>query len=432
MEFVFLFFLIVLNGLFAMAEIAIVSARKSKLQHMANNGDKKAEKALELANNPNRFLSTVQIGITFVGVFAGAFGSELFALPLSGMIGKVPIIGMYSEVISLFLVVSGITYLSLVIGELVPKRIALTNPEYIAAFVALPTHALSSVSKPLVDILSTTTDWILRMFGIKTTTEMPISEEEVKLLIKEGARAGIFNLAEKDIVERTFRLADQRVVTLMTPRTDISWLDVDSNVDQLRRKLANTSFSYLPVSHKKLDTVIGVVRTKELLKHFLEAETFDVRKLMHKPIFLPESMNALKVLELFKKSGIHVALVVDEYGSITGILSITDILEALVGDIPTIDEAEDQTIIKRNDGSWLVDGLISIYEFKDHFKVQKLPDEESDQFHTIGGFVMHGLGRIPVAGDSLDLENVHIEVIDMDGNRVDKLLIKAVKTELKK
>lgn len=426
MDLLIILLLIIVNGMFAMAEIAIVSSRKSKLQHMADHGDTKAKKALELAKNPNRFLSTVQIGITFVGIFAGAFGAETLAQPLAGYITQVPMMNLYSEAISIFLVVTFITYLSLIIGELVPKRIALTNPEKIAALVSFPTQVLSTVSKPIVDVLSVSTDWTLRLLGVKAAIEMPVTEEEVRMLIREGARVGIFNLAERDIVERTFRLADQRVVTLMTPRNDMFWLDVDGSTEQLRKKLAKSSFSYLPVSHKKLDTVVGVVRTKELLRRYLETGSFDVRSLMHKPIFLPESMNALKVLELFKKTGIHVAIVVDEYGHISGLISITDILEAIVGDIPTLDEAEDQAITERKDGSFLVDGLTPIDEFKEHFNIQKIPDEKSGQFQTIGGFVMHRLGRIPVTGDAFDTDTLHFEVVDMDGNRVDKLIVKQI------
>lgn len=424
MDMLIILLLIVLNGLFAMAEIAIVSSRKIKLQHMANNGDTNAKKALDLAKNPNRFLSTVQIGITFVGIFAGAFGAKTLAQPLAGFIGQMPFIAAFNEAIAIVLVVTLITYLSLVIGELVPKRIALTNPEKIAAMISYPIQAISTVSKPFVDVLSVSTDWILRVLGVKTVVEMPVTEEEVKMLIREGARVGIFNLAERDIVERTFRLADQRVVTLMTPRNDMFWIDVDGSIDQLRKKLAKSSFSYLPVSHKKLDTVVGVVRTKELLRRYLETGSFDVRSLMHKPIFLPESMNALKVLELFKKTGIHVAIVVDEYGHISGIISITDILESIVGDIPTLDEVEDLAITKRNDGSFLVDGLTPIDEFKEYFKVLKIPEERSGQFQTIGGFVMHRLGRVPVAGDACETDSLHVEVVDMDGNRVDKLMVK--------
>lgn len=424
MEILVILILIILNGAFAMAEIAIVSARKSKLQQMVDQGDIRAKKALELASNPNRFLSTVQIGITFIGIFAGAFSSTSIAQPLAAYIAKTPVLGQYSETIALFIVVSVITYLSLVIGELVPKRIALTNPEKIAAMVSLPTHTLSAISKPLVDILSVSTDWILRLFGVRTVAEMPVSEEEVKMLIREGARVGIFNLAERDIVERTFRLADQKVNMLMTSRNEIFWLNLENTAEETRTKLAHSSYSYLPVCHGKLDKVVGVVRTKELLTHFMETDSLDVKQLMHKPIFLPESMNALKVLEIFKKSGIHVALVIDEYGNISGLISITDILEALVGDIPTIDEAEDEVFVQRDNGSWLVNGLATIDEFKEKFHIQKIPDEKSGQFHTIGGFVMHKLGRIPAAGDVLSLGQTKIEVVDMDGHRVDKIIVK--------
>ncbi len=424
MEMVVIFMLILVNGLFAMAEIAIVSARKSKLQQLANQGDVRAKKALELANNPNRLLSTVQIGITFVGIFAGAFGAETLSEPVSRFIGQLPMGGYYSDTLALFIVVSVITYLSLVVGELVPKRIALTNPEKFASLVSLPIQVVSTISRPLVDVLSNSTEWVLRVLGVKAPAELPISEEEVKLLIREGARVGIFNLAERDIVERTFRLADQKVNMLMTSRNEVVWLNLDRSESDIRKKLARSTYSYLPVCRGKLDKVVGVIRTKELLTHFLETDTFNVMKLMHKAVFLPESTNALSVLELFKKSGIHVALVVDEYGNITGLISITDILEALVGDIPTIDETEDQAIIERKDGSWLVDGLTPIDELKDHFKLRKVPDEKTGQFQTIGGFVMHKLGRIPITGDALDLDTFHIEVVDMDGNRVDKLIVR--------
>lgn len=424
MDMLVILLLIILNGLFAMAEIAIVSSRKSKLQYMADQGDMKAKKALELAKNPNRFLSTVQIGITFVGIFAGAFGAETLTGAVSGLIGKFGFVGQYIDTLALFIVVSVITYLSLVIGELVPKRIALTNPEKFASLVSLPIQTISAISRPIVDVLSISTEWVLHVFGVKAPAELPISEEEVKLLIREGARVGIFNFAERDIVERTFRLADQKVNMLMTSRNEVVWLNLDRSESDLRKKLARSTYSYLPVCKGKLDNVVGVIRTKELLTHFLEADAFDVTKLMHKAVFLPESTNALSVLELFKKSGIHVAMVVDEYGNITGLISITDILEALVGDIPTIDEEEDRAIIERKDGSWLVDGLTPIDELKDHFKLRKVPDEKTGQFQTVGGFVMHRLGRIPVAGDAVDLDMLRVEVVDMDGNRVDKLIVR--------
>lgn len=426
MELVIILLLIIFNGIFAMTEIAIVSSRKSKLKQLAEKGDTNAQKALELAGNPNRFLSTVQIGITFVGVFAGAFGGDRLADPISHIISNVPFIGQYSDLIGLLLVVSVITYLSLVIGELVPKRIALSNPEKIASLMAKSMHWLSLVSAPLINVLSKSTDWILKIFGVRETAEIPISEEEVKMLIREGARIGVFNLAERDIVERTFRLSDMKVNMLMTPRKEIRWLDATGGSKNIRKAISQSSFSYYPVCNKELDKVIGVVRTKELLTHYFIEETLDLKKLMHKPIFVPESMNALKVLELFKKSGIHMAIAVDEYGNIEGLLSITDILEAIIGDIPTIDEYEESTITKRKDGSWLVDGLVSIDDFKEYFRIKKIPKEESGIFQTVGGFVMHQIGGIPKAGNSFEISGFRIEVVDMDGNRVDKILVKKI------
>lgn len=427
MEIVIVLLLIVVNGIFAMAEIAIVSARKSKLQQQANEGSKRAQAALELAQSPNRFLSTIQIGITFVGIFAGAFGGETIARTLSNELKNIPAIAQYSKGIALFLVVALITYLSLIIGELVPKRLALNSPETIAKIVARPMNILSSLASPLVNLLTVSTDWVLRLLQMKPSTEPRVSEEEIKLLIREGAKSGVLNITEQDIVERTFRLGDKKVNTLMTSRKEIVWLDVDSPFKILRSKIAKHPHSHFPVCRDNLDKVLGVIRTEDLLTNFLVEEKIDVKKSLHKPIFIPETMEALRVLELFKKSGIHMALVVDEYGSVLGLLSLSDILEEIVGDIPTVNELEEQDIIKRDDGSYLVDGLVPIDEFKDYFQIKKLPGEKTGTFHTIGGFVMTKLGRIPVSGDKIELETFRFEVMDMDGNRVDKILATSLK-----
>lgn len=431
MEVIIILLLIILNGIFAMAEIAIVSARKSRLKQLANQGNTNAQKTLDLANNPNQFLATVQIGITFIGIFAGAFGGKTIAKSVSGYISPLPLIGTYSENIALFLVVALITYLSLVIGELVPKRLALSSPESIATFMAQPMQTLSSFSFPLVKLLSISTDWILKIFKVKESPEVSITEEEVRMLIKEGARMGVFNLAERDIVERTFRLSDKKVTALMTPRKEIKWLDINTTAHKIRKAISRNSYSYYPVCRDNLDKVIGVIRTKEVLTHFLTEKKPDIQKYLRKPLFVPVSMDSLKVLELFKKSGIHVALVVDEYGAVEGLLSLTDILEAIVGDIPTIDELEDKTIVQREDGSWLVDGLVTLDEFKEKFRLRKLPNEITGQFHTIGGFVIYKLGSIPMTGDAFDLDTFRFEVVDMDGNRVDKVLVKQIKSEIK-
>jgi putative hemolysin len=423
MEMIIVLLLIILNGVFAMAEMSIVSARKSKLQQQANEGDKNAQAALDLAKSPNRFLSTVQIGITLVGIFAGAFGGATIAEELAKNFDSIPILAPYKDGLALAIVVSVITYLSLIIGELVPKRLALSNPEKIAKIVAKPMNVVSAISGPLVTLLSISTDLILRLLRIKDSTEPSISDEEVRILLREGAQAGVFEVAERDIVERTLKLADRKVNTLMTPRKAIVWLDIDSSFKTIRNKITKKPHSHFPVCRDNLDKVVGIIRTESLLEDFLADEKINLKKLLHKPLFIPESMDGLKVLELFKKSGIHMALVVDEYGGIQGLLSLTDILEAIVGDIPTLNELEEKEIIKRGDGTYLVDGLVTIEEFREYFQVKKLPGEKTGAFHTIGGFVMHKLGRIPITGDKFGLDTLRFEVIDMDGNRVDKLLV---------
>lgn len=423
MEFVIVLLLIVLNGFFALAEIAVISTRKAKLQKAANEGNKNAERALELRNNPNRFLSTVQIGITFIGIFTGAFGGEPMARVLSQELKQIPLAASYSDPIALFLVVSFITYLSLVIGELVPKRLALIRPEKMAQRVARPMAILSFLASPLVSLLTISSDLLLRLLRIKPSNEPVVSEEEVKMMIREGTTAGVFNRAEKDIVERTFQLDDKQIISFMTPRQEIIWLDINSPFKTLRASIINHSHSHFPVCQGSLDKVLGVVRTEDLLTSFLTEEKIDLKKSLHKPIFVPETMGALKVLELFKKTGIHMALVIDEYGSMLGLLSLDDILAEIVGNVPDVNELGEQEITKKKDGTFLVDGLIAIGDFKAYFHINKLPGERSGAFHTIGGFVMAQIGRIPKAGDTFDFDSLHFEVLDMDGNRVDKVLV---------
>lgn len=423
MEIIIILLLILLNGIFAMAEIAIVSARKSRLKQQANEGSKNAQAALDLAQSPGRFLSTVQIGITFVGIFAGAFGGETIAKSLSNEFKNLPFIAPYANGIAILLVVSLITYLSLIIGELVPKRIALNNPEAIAKFMAYPMNLLSSIALPVVSLLTISTDWVFRLLQIKPSSEPVVSDEEIKMLMGEGARVGIFNLAEKNIVERTLKLSDKKINSLMTSRKEIVWLELDSPFKTLRNKIAKHPHAHFPVCRDSLDKVVGVVRAEDILTNFLLEEKIQLQKFIHKPLFVPESMNALKVLELFRKTGIHMALVVDEYGNVQGLLSLSDILEAIVGDIPSFNELEDKEITKREDGTYLVDGLITTEEFKEYFHIKKLPDEHSGVFHTFGGFIMHKLGRIPASGDKLDWGDYRFEIVDMDGNRIDKILV---------
>lgn len=342
MEVIIILLLIVLNGIFAMAEIAIVSSRRLKLKQLAAEGDKNAAVALKLAQSPNRFLSTVQIGITFVGIFAGAFSADTIAKNLAKELKDIPVIGEHNQGVALFLVVVGITYLSLVIGELVPKRLALSSPEKIASLIARPMKIFSTIAWPLVTILTASADWLLDWFKIKSRNEPTVSEEEVKLLIREGARIGIFNIAEQDIVERTFKLSDKIVQALMTPRRAISWLDIDSPPEALRDKIAQHPHSHFPVCKGNLDNILGVVRSEDLLTHFLIEEKINLKKFLHKPLIIPEILDVFKLLELFKKSGIHAALATDSKDRIEGIITLSDVLEEIVGDIPTFEEIEER------------------------------------------------------------------------------------------
>lgn len=423
MEIIIVLLLIVINGIFAMAEIAIISAKKSRLQQLANEGNSRAQAALDISKSPIRFLSTVQIGITLVGIFAGVFGGATIAEDLAKYINTIPLLAPYAQFLALTIVVSSITYLSLVVGELVPKRIALSSPEKIAVFMARPMNKVSMLTSPVVWLLSTSTDTILRIIGIKDRITPVITDEEIKMLLREGTQTGAFELAEKDIVERTMRLSDKKVNSLMTPRKEIVWLDIDSPFKVIRNKITKKPHAHFPVCRDSLDKVVGVIRTENVLVDFLAEEKINLKKLLLKPLFIPESMDGLKVLELFKKSGIHMALVADEYGNTQGLISLADILEEIVGDIPTINELDEEEIIKRDNGTFLVDGLVSVEELKEHFNIKKLPGEKTGEYHTVGGFVTNKIGRIPVTGDNFEIGNFTFEVMDMDGNRVDKILI---------
>lgn len=427
MEILIVVLLIILNGIFAMAEIAIISSRKSKLQQRASSGDVKAKEALAIANNPGRFLSTVQIGITLVGIFAGAFGGATIAESLSSQISVIPLIDPYSDMIALGLVVGVITFLSLIIGELVPKNVALSNPERIAAFVARPMNLLSKATSPLVTLLSFSTDLVLKIINVTPVAEPAVTDEEIRLLIREGTKTGAFEMEERNIVERTMRLSDKKVKSFMTPRKEIVWLDIDSPFKTLRNKIVKKNHAYFPVCRDGLDKVVGIVSTENLLVDFLDQEKINLKKILHKPLFIPEGMDGLKVLELFKKSGIHLALVVDEYGNTQGLVSLADILEEIVGDIPTINQLEEEDIVKREDGTYLVDGLVSIEELKEYFKIRKLPGEKSGAFHTMGGFVTDRMDKIPASGDRFEFADFWFEVMDMDGNRVDKVLVTPIR-----
>jgi len=422
-ELLILLFLLIANGVFAMSEIAIVSARKARLQQWANEGNTKARAALDLANAPNQFLATIQIGITLVGILAGAFGSATLAKELAVVLNDLPLLAPYSQAISFGVVVISITYLSLIVGELVPKRLALNSPERIASAIASPMRGLSHLAYPAVRLLSISTDAVLRLLGIQPTAEPPVTEEEIRVLIDQGTRAGMFEAAEQAMVGRVFRLGDRRVSAVMTPRTEIVWLDRNASPEEIRRTIAESVHSRFVVAQGSLDNVLGVVHAKDLLARSLGTQAIDLFVSLQQPLFVPESMQALALLELFKQSGTHIALVMDEYGGIQGLVTPSDILEAIVGDLPLPGEQAEPQVVQREDGSWLLDGMVSVDEFKELLHLSDLPGEDQGLYKTLAGFVMMQLGRIPQAAHSFEWEGLRFEVMDMDGNRVDKVLV---------
>jgi putative hemolysin len=423
LEILLIVLLIIANGVFAMSEIAVVSARKVRLQQRAEAGDARARVALELANAPERFLSTVQIGITLIGILAGAFGGATIAETLAAEIGRVPMLAPYSEAISLSIVVLMITYLSLVIGELAPKQLALNNAEGIASAIARPMLALSRVASPLVRLLGVSTRFVLRVLRVRASSEPPVTEEEINIMIEQGTSMGVFERTEQEMVKRVFRLADQRVITYMTPRTEIIWLDLDDSPEDIRHKVTIGGHSRFPVAHGSLDQVVGLVYAKDLLAQSLAGQSIDLQSVLRPALFVPESVPAMAMLERFKQAHVHSALVLDEYGGLQGMTTINDILEAIVGDIPLMDELFRPEVVRREDGSWLIDGLLSIDEFKEVVQIDELPHEEEGGYRTVGGLVMATLGRVPVTGDHFDWKGLRLEVVDMDGHRVDKVLV---------
>jgi putative hemolysin len=415
--------LIIINGIFVLSEIALVSSRKARLRQRANEGDRGSQKALELASTPNRFLSTAQIGITFISILAGAFGGATIAIEVEARISNIPVLAPYSHFAGIVLVVIGISYVSLVLGELVPKRLGMSNPEKVASAIASPISTLSVLLSPVVQVLSISTDVVLKIIRIKPSTELPVTEEEIKLLLDEGTRAGVFEETEQDIVERVFRLSDRRAASLMIPRADVIWLDIEDSSAEIMRKVNDSDYPLFPVCRGGLDDILGVVRSRDMLSCSLRDQSVDLKASLMPPQFIPESMPALKILEQFKQSGLHVALVIDEYGSIQGLVTLKDILEAIVGDMPYIDKPTEPHATKREDDSWLVDGMLPIDEFKELFNLKSLPEEDSGYYQTIGGFVMMHLGRIPSEGDRFVWKGLRFEVVDMDENRIDKLII---------
>jgi putative hemolysin len=429
LEILLIVLLILANGIFAMSEIAIVTARKSRLKDWADKGNTRASVALDLANEPNQFLSTVQIGITLIGILAGAFAGRTVADWLSAILSGFPRIEPYSRALALGLVVIVTTYLSVIIGELVPKRLALSHPEGIATAMAIPMRLLARLSSPVVRLLSFSTDAMFALLGKRAVAEPPVTEEEIRTLVHQGTQAGVFEESEQDMVEAVFRLGDKTSRLLMTPRTQIIWLNIGDPQQRLRDKIIESGHSRFPVGDGSLDNVIGIVQAKDLLAVAMTGGPIDLHASLREPLFVPRSMSAFSVLDLFKQSGKHIALVMDEYGGIEGLLTHHDVLEAIAGEIPYSEKETERKAVQRQDGSWLLDGMLSVDEFKEIFQLDSLPGEKRDAYQTLGGFLFTQMGRVPSTADQFEWNNLRFEIVDMDGKRIDKVLVAATEKQ---
>lgn len=411
--------LILLNGLFSMSEIALVSARKGRLEHWAEKGDKKAKLALELSSHPDLFLSAVQIGITLISIITGVYSGERFGEDLQPYILRLGIEPELASSISTTLIVIVITFLSIVFGELIPKRIGLLRSEKIARAVAGPMRGFAKATHPFVWLLNRTSSFFFSIFNIRKNTDDAVTEEEIKTLITEGTEAGTIEEAEQEIIERVFHLSDRSITSLMTHRSDIIWFDIQETEEQIKEKIINEPHSAYPICQGTVDNIKGVVSIKDL---YVSPDNRQFNDVMQPALFIPENVSAYQVLERFKSSKIHSAFIVDEYGSILGMLTLNDILEAIVGEIPQ-EDVPDYEIVEREDGSFLIDAQIPFYDFLTRFEKTEWMNEGEQDFDTLAGFILHELERIPHTGDTLTWKGFHIEIVDMDGHRIDKVLV---------
>jgi putative hemolysin len=424
-EIVIIILLILMNSLFSMSEMAIVSAKKNRLQQKAEDGSSGAKKALELAENPNRFLSTAQIGITLIGILSGAFGGATIADQIGVEVGKIPGLAAYSQGIGVGIVVILITYFSLVLGELVPKRLALNSAERVAVAVSPLMQVLSMITTPLVAVLGGSTNLVLGLLGVRPSNEPEVTEDDLKSMLDQGTEDGVFEESEQDMVERIFRLSDRSVSALMTPRTEIVFLELDASQEETFQKIVQSSFSRFPVIKDTFDDIVGIVRSRDLLLQRVAGRHYDLQEVIQQPLFIPESTPALDVLESFRATGAELAIIIDEYGGVLGLVSMSDVAEAIVGEMMSPQGEFEAAATRREDGSWLFDGMIQIDELKDYLDVDELPDEADGSYETLSGLMMAQLGRIPIVGDHFEWNHLHFEVMDMDGRRVDKVLISA-------
>ena len=421
--------LILANGIFAMTELALVSARVSRLTQMAEAGSDAAKLALRLAEEPTALFSAVQVGITLIGIVTGAFGGATLTGIVAEKMQDLPWIGRYSQALAFLFVIGGITYFSLIFGELLPKKLAVNHAEAVAVRIAYPMHWFSRSIAPLVSFLSGSTNLFGNMLGLQERKEATVTEEEVKIMVDQGAESGALEKYEQDMVHRVFRLDDLKASSIMTPRTQLVWLDLSEPLEDSLERIASSGHARFPVARESLDDFVGVLHSKDILAKQVFGDAWELEALARMPLFIPKSMPVFKVLEMFKEAGLHEAMVLDEYGGVVGMITLHDVLEEIIGDMPQVDEDEDPQIIQRADGSWLLDGMLPIDEFKKMFGFKDLPEEGRDDFHTLGGFIISYLGYIPTASEGFEWGGVKLEVVDMDRARVDKVLVEQLPAE---
>lgn len=418
-----IFVLLLANGVFAMAEIAVVSSRKARLQERAEAGDGRAAAALKLAEDPDEFLSTVQIGITLIGILAGAFGGATLTEPLANAFRGIPALAPYAGLLAGLIVVGVITYASVVIGELVPKRIGLNAPERMAMLLVGPMRALSRIARPAVWLLTATSDLIFRLLPVRESNEPSVTQAEIEVMLEQGAQAGVLSTVESEVAASVFRLADRRVGALMTRRMDVAWLDADANEEKLLETLLASGHARYPVCDGSFENVVGIVESQRLLAACLAGEPLDLRRYATPPLYVPETLSAVNLLALFHENEQRMAIVMDEYGGTQGVISLRDVLDVVAGDVTEASPEEPARAFRREDGTWLLDGMLSSDDFRELFDLEFLPGEADNLYETLGGFVMAHLGRIPTAGDAFEWNDFRFEVLDMDGRRVDKVLV---------
>lgn len=421
MEIFFLFFLIVLNGLFAMSEIALITAKRSRLSKLAEEGDKSASVALKLAQEPTRFLSTIQIGITSIGILNGIVGEGALAGPLAMRLQTFGMDPEISHIVSTAFVVLSITYVTIVIGELVPKRLGQFNPEGIACLVSRPMLTLSTITRPFGRLLTASTDTILRLMGKRPQSMPSVTEEEIRAMLEEGSEAGVIEQQEHEMVRNVFRLDDRQLGSLMVPRADIVSLDVSRPLEENISRVTESEHSRFPVCNGGLQSLLGVVNAKQLLSKTLKGGLTEFTSQLQPCVYVPETLTGMELLDHFRTSGTQMVFVVDEYGEIQGLVTLQDMLEAVTGEfVPR--NSEDSWAVERQDGSWLLDGLIPVPELKDTLELKSVPEEDKGLYHTLSGLMMWLLGRMPQTGDVMKWENWSLEIVDLDGQRIDKVL----------